>query len=314
MTKWTAAEIPDLTGRIAVVTGASSGIGEAAADALLAKGAEVVLAVRNADKGERVLAAMLRAHPGAKARVMIVDLADLASVREFADKAVRALPHIDILLNNAGLGMQRTRAVTVDGFERQFGTNHLGQFALTSLLLPALLKAPSPRVVSISSLAHRGGTIDFEDLQGAKRYGGGKAYNQSKLANVLFALELDRRAKAAGARLVSVAAHPGVAATGFIAAIGLPGLISTIAEAGMKIAGQSAARGALPGLYAATMPDVKGGDYYGPDGVGEVRGYVKRAALSAQARDPALAASLWSVSEELTGVTYRQLEPRFRNA
>ena len=314
MTKWTAAEIPDLGGRIAVVTGASSGIGEAAADALLAKGAEVVLAVRNAEKGERVLAAMLRRHPGAKARVMIVDLADLASVREFADKAVRALPQIDILLNNAGLGMQRARAVTVDGFERQFGTNHLGQFALTGLLLPALLKAPSPRVVSISSLAHRGGAIDFEDLQGAKRYGGGKAYNQSKLANVLFALELDRRAQAAGARLVSLAAHPGVAATGFVAAIGLPGLVSTIAEAGMKVIGQSATQGALPGLYAATMPDVKGGDYFGPDGIGELRGYVKRAVLSAKARDPALAASLWSVSEELTGVTFRQLESRFRNA
>ena len=314
MAKWTAADIPDLSGRTAVVTGASSGIGAVAAEALAAKGADVVLAVRNRDKGERVLAALLRRHPGAKARVMILDLADLADVREFADKAVRALPQVDILLNNAGLGMQRVRAVTTDGFERQFATNHLGQFALTGLLLPVLLKAPSPRVVSISSIAHRGGTIDFDDLQGAARYGGGKAYNQSKLANVLFAVELDRRAEAAGARLTSVAAHPGVAATGFVAAIGLPGPLSTIAEAGMKVVGQSAGRGALPGLYAATMPDVQGGEYFGPDGIGEVRGFVKRAALSPRARDPRLAERLWQVSEELTGVTYRQLEPRFSNA
>ena len=314
MAKWTAADVPDLTGRTVVVTGASSGIGEAAAEVMLAKGAEVILAVRNAAKGERVLAAMLRRHPAAKARVMIVDLADLASVREFTDKATRKLPQIDILLNNAGLGMQRTRAVTADGFERQFGTNHLGQFALTGLLLPALLKAPAPRVVSISSIVHRGGTIDFDDLQGERRYGGGKAYNQSKLANLLFAMELDRRARAAGAQLVSVAAHPGVAATGFVAAIGLPGPISAIADLGARIAGQSAARGALPGLYAATMPNVAGGEYYGPDGIGEVRGWPKRAALSPRAKDRDLAERLWTVSETLTGVTYRQLEPRFRNA
>ncbi len=314
MAKWTAADMPDLAGRTVVVTGASSGIGEAAADVFAAKGADVVLAVRNRDKGERVLAGIMQRHPGAKARVMVVDLADLASVREFADKAVHALPQIDILLNNAGLGMQRTRAVTVDGFERQFGTNHLGQFALTGLLLPALLKAPKPRVVSISSIAHRGGTIDFDDLQGETRYSGGKAYNQSKLANLLFAIELDRRAKAAGARLVSVAAHPGVAATGFVAAIGLPGPISAVADLGAKIVGQSAARGALPGLYAASMPGVEGGQYYGPDGLGEVRGWPKRAALSGRAKDAHLAARLWDVSERLTGVTYRQLAPRFSNA
>ncbi len=313
MAKWTAADVPDLTGRTAVVTGASSGIGEAAAEAMLTKGATVVLAVRDAGKGERVLGAMLQRHPGAKALVMIVDMADLASVRAFADKATRALPQIDILLNNAGLGMQRARAVTADGFERQFGTNHLGQFALTGLLLPALLKAPSPRVVSISSIAHRGGTVDFDDLQGERRYRGGKAYSQSKLANLLFALELDRRARAAGARLVSVAAHPGIAATGFVAAIGLPGPIAAVADVGARIVGQSAARGALPGLYAATMPGVAGGEYYGPGGIGEVRGWPKRAALSDRAEDPHLAMRLWTVSEQLTGVHYRQLEPRFSN-
>ena len=314
MAKWTTANMPDLSGRTAVVTGASSGIGAAAAEALAAKGADVVLAVRNPDKGERVRAAMLRRHPATKARVMVLDLADLSSVHEFADKAVRTLPQIDILLNNAGLGMQRARAMTADGFERQFGTNHLGQFALTGLLLPALLKAPSARVVSISSIAHRGGKIDFDDLQGERRYGGGKAYNQSKLANLLFALELDRRARAAGAQLVSVAAHPGVAATGFVTAIGLPGPVNTIANLGAAIVGQSAARGALPGLYAASMPKVEGGQYFGPDGVGEVRGWPKRAALSSRARDAGLADRLWQVSETLTGVTYRQLEPRFRNA
>lgn len=314
MAKWSVADIPDLAGRTAIVTGASSGIGEAAARALAARGAAVVLAVRSRDKGERVLAAIEKGHPGANVRVMILDLADLASVRTFAEAANRALPQIDILLNNAGLGMQRARAVTADGFERQFATNHLGQFALTGLLLPALLKAPKPRVVSISSIAHRSGRIDFDDLQGARRYSGGVAYSQSKLANLLFALELGRRSDAAGGRLTSVAAHPGVAATGFVTAIGLPGPLAAVGNIGVRLLGQSSERGALPGLYAATMPVDRSGRYFGPDGIGEIRGAVAPASLSAHATDQTLAARLWQVSEDLTGVTYRQLDPRFRTA
>ena len=221
------------------------------------------------------------------------------------------MPRVDILLNNAGLGMQPKRSTTVDGFERQFGTNHLGQFALTGLLLPSLLRAPSARVVAISSLAHRRGAIDFADPQAARGYGGLKAYAQSKLANLLFAFELDRRAQAADLPLVSVAAHPGLSATGFMTAVGLPKPVTTFANVAMRLAGQDAEHGALPGLYAATMPNVQGGQYFGPNGIGEIRGAPTLAAIASQARDEAVAARLWSESEALTGVTYGEFdEPR----
>lgn len=311
MARWTAADMRDLTGKTVVVTGASSGIGAAAAAAFAAKGADVVLAVRNAAKGETVRDAILRRHPSAEVLVASIDLADLASIRAFADRMVHALPQVDILLNNAGLGMQRARAISTDGFERQFATNHLGPFALTGLLLPALLKAPAPRVVAISSLAHRGGAIDFDDLQGERRYGGLKAYSQSKLANLLFTAELNRRATAVGARLVAVAAHPGFAATGFIQAIGLPTPLTAAMQVGAKVVAQTAERGALPGLYAATAPDVAAGAYIGPGGPGEMRGSPAPATLSTRSRDATLAARLWQVSETLTGVDYRRLDPRF---
>lgn len=308
MAHWTEANVPDLTGRTAVVTGASSGIGAAAAAVLAAKGAEVVLAVRDEAKGAFVLDTIRHRHPQARGRVMRVDLADLASIHEFADRANRALPQIDILINNAGLGMQPARAVTVDGYERQFATNHLGPFALTGLLLPALLKAPSARVVAISSLAHRGGRIDVADLQGEQRYSGLKAYSQSKLANLLFTAELARRAREASTRLVAVAAHPGIAATGFIPAIGLPRPLTAAMQVGARVFAQTPAKGALPGLYAATMPNVASDAYYGPGGPGELRGAPKPAARAGAARDPGLAAKIWAVSEQLTGVNYRRLD------
>ena len=307
MPHWTPVLMPDLDGRVAIVTGASSGIGATAAEALAAKGAKVVLAVRDEAKGQATRSAILARRPGADVVVSLVDLADLASIRAFADRAAGDLPRVDILINNAGLGLQPKRSVTVDGFERQFATNYLGAFALTGLLLPLLLRAPAPRVVAVASFAHRRGTIDFADLHGERRYSGLKAYGQSKLADLLFALELDRRAQAAGAPLVSVASHPGVSSTGFAAAAGLPEPLGMLAGLGMRIVGQDAVQGAWPGLYAATMPDVRGGQYWGPGGFQEIRGDPAPAKIAPQAKDRAVASRLWEVSEELTGVRYGAL-------
>ncbi len=308
MASWTPADIPDQTGRVAIVTGATSGIGEAAAAALAGKGATVVLAVRNQAKADATLARILARHPKASVSASLVDLADLASIRAFIARLAETMPRVDILLNNAGLGMQPKRSTTVDGFERQFGTNHLGQFALTGLLLPTLLRAPAARVVAISSIAHRRGVIDFADLQAARGYGGLKAYAQSKLANLLFAFELDRRAQAADLSLVSVAAHPGMSSTGFTAAAGFPKFVTAAFDVGVRLAGQDADQGAWPGLYAATMPNVQGGQYFGPNGLGEIRGAPTLAAIASRARDEAVAARLWSESEALTGVTYGVLD------
>lgn len=307
MSAWTANHISDLTGRIAIVTGATSGIGFAAAAALAGKAAETVLAVRDTARGEACASQIRQLHPAAKLQVLALDLASLASVAAFAEKAAALLPRVDILLNNAGLGFQPTRSVTKDGFERQFGTNHLGHFALTGRLAPLLLNAAAPRVVTIASLAHRRGRINFDDLQSERAYSGGRAYSQSKLANLLFARELDRRARLAGSPLVSVAAHPGFSTTGFMAATEMPGWQRGIGGAVLGLFGQDAAHGALPGLYAATMPDVWGGQYWGPDGLREMRGAPAPAKIAPQAEDKAVWARLWAVSETLTGVTYPPL-------
>ena len=307
MPRWTPANMPDQAGRIVVVTGGSSGIGAEAADVLAGRGAQVVLAVRAQARGDAVAARIRARHPQAQVAVSLLDVAELDSVRAFAGRFADVYPRVDVLLNNAGLGLQRTRAVTADGFERQFGTNHLGHFALTGLLMPALLAAPSPRVVAISSIAHRRGRIDFDDLQGERRYNGSKAYSQSKLANLMFAFELDRRARAENSRLLAVAAHPGIATTGFFAATGLPRIAVAVVDAVVGAFGQDAARGALPGLYAATMPDVTGGQYWGPDGFQEIKGDAALAVVSPQALDQAVWQRLWTVSEQLTGVRYPAL-------
>jgi NAD(P)-dependent dehydrogenase (short-subunit alcohol dehydrogenase family) len=304
---WTTKDIPDLTGRIAIVTGATSGLGFESALALAGAGAEVMLAVRDTARGEACANRIRARFMQARLSVGALDLADLGSVRDFAALVSDTLPRIDILLNNAGLGLQPVRGVTADGFERQFGTNHLGHFALTGRLVPALLRAPAPRVVTIASVAHRRGTIDFDDLQGEKLYDGRKAYGQSKLANLMFALELDRRARLQASRLASIAAHPGVASTGFVAATGMPGLMVRAADLAIGALGQSAARGALPGVYAATMPDVRGGDYWGPDGLKEIRGNPALARLAPQAQDRDVWVQLWAVSAELTGVAFPAL-------
>ncbi|MGI4748967.1 MAG: oxidoreductase [Janthinobacterium lividum] len=307
MADWTLADMPDQTSRIVVVTGASSGIGAEAALALAGKGAHVVLAVRDQARGDATLARIMKLHPRAQATVSLLDVADLSSVRAFAARMETTFPRIDVLLNNAGLGMQSVRATTVDGFERQFGTNHLGHFTLTGLLMPLLLRAPAPRVVAISSIAHRRGAMNFDDLQGARTYNGNKAYSQSKLANLMFMLELDRRARTVQSRLVSVAAHPGIATSGFINAIGMPRPAAAAINFGVGLLGNDSAQGALPGLYAATMQGVKGGQYFGPDGFKEIRGAPKLAKISAHALDKEAGRKLWTVSESLTHVIYPPL-------
>ena len=302
MTAWTLADMPGLRGRAALVTGANSGIGLVAARALARAGARVVLASRDVAKGEAA-AETISPGPGGDVVVARLDLADLASVRELV--AARSEP-LDLLVNNAGV-MALPYRTTADGFERQLGTNHLGHFALTGLLLPHLLGSSSARVVTVSSGAHRIGAIDFDDLQSERSYSKWRAYGQSKLANLLFAFELQRRVDARGTPLRSVAAHPGYAATNLQAAgprmegssIGV-----RLSQLGNKLLGQSAERGALPTLYAATAPDLPGGAYVGPDGPMEMRGHPTLVGTSDAARDPETARRLWQVSEELTGVRF----------
>jgi NAD(P)-dependent dehydrogenase (short-subunit alcohol dehydrogenase family) len=289
MSSWTPAEMPDQSGRTFVVTGANSGIGLAAARELAASGARVVLAVRDTVKGEAA-AAGLSGDP----EVCALDLADLASVRAFAEGLDR---NIDVLVNNAGV-MATPHRTTADGFELQLGTNHLGHFALTGLLLPRI----QDRVLTISSGAHRMGRINFEDLQSERSYRRWPAYGQSKLANLLFMYELQRRLDAAGSPLRSVAAHPGWAATNL--QFHTESIQDRIMGLVNRIFAQSDEQGAWPTLYAATTPDLPGGSYVGPDGFLEQRGNPKLVGSSAAARDDDTARRLWEVSEELTGVRY----------
>ncbi len=298
---WTATDIPDQTGRLAVVTGANSGLGLATARELARAGAHVVLAVRSSAKGELAAAAIAEQVPGANVEVRELDLGDLASVKRFAETLVSKTPVLDLLINNAGV-MMPPRSTTADGFELQFGTNHLGHFALTGRLLGALAKADDPRVVTVSSLEHKRGYITFDDLQRERSYSPRGAYQQSKLANALFALELDRRAHAADMPVISVLAHPGYSATN-LQTTGPTGVSRFVMKhLGNRLLAQSADQGALPQLYAATAPGVKGGEYYGPDGRGEMRGHPTLVQPIQEARDPEVARRLWEVSEELTGV------------
>jgi NAD(P)-dependent dehydrogenase (short-subunit alcohol dehydrogenase family) len=293
--RWTAADIPDQSGRVAVVTGANSGLGLSTAQELARHGATVVMAVRDVNKGEKVLASV----PG-EASVRALDLADLGSAREFAS----SLPfeRVDLLINNAGV-MAPPRRLTADGFESQFGTNHLGHFALTGLLLGRLLASSAPRVVTLSSSGHRIGRIRFDNLQGEKHYVNWLAYGQSKLANLLFCFELQKRATVAGTSLLSMAAHPGYAQTNLQFA-GPKWWEQAIMRVTNPVLGQSAEMGALPTLYAATAPDVPGGSFVGPDGPFEQRGYPKIVTAASRAYREDDWRRLWEVSEELTGVHY----------
>jgi NAD(P)-dependent dehydrogenase (short-subunit alcohol dehydrogenase family) len=302
--KWTAADIPDQSGRIAVVTGANSGIGFFAARDLARAGARVVLAVRNADKGAQAARAIQAVVPNAEIEVGSLDLTSLASVRSFADWFAREHDGLDLLINNAGVMAAQPRQVTSDGFELQLGTNHLGHFALTGLLLDRMAGRDDARVVTVSSGAHRMGRINFDDLQSERGYGRWRAYGQSKLSNLLFAFELDRRLRAAGSNIRSLAAHPGYAATNlqFAAA---PRVDRMFMSLGNKIIAQSAEMGSLPLLYAATHPGLEGGTYVGPGSFFEQRGYPRPVGSSGAARDEDAASHLWAVSEGLTGVNFR---------
>lgn len=303
--KWTTAEIPPQAGKTALITGANSGIGYRAALELARHGAHVLLGVRSRAKGDAALAMLQQEAPGASAEVAELDVASLASIRRFVQGFSRPL---DVLVNNAGTMALPKREMTEDGFERQFGTNHLGHFALTGLLMPQLLQASSPRVVTVSSLAHRNGKMDFDDLQGAKKYSPWTAYNQSKLANLLFALELDRRARAAGSRLRSIPVHPGIARTRIVQnGPGVRGVKMVVLKVVAPFITQDDAAGALPTLYAATAAEARGGIYIGPDGFKAFKGAPTVEQPRPQALDEAAAKRLWSVSEELTGVVYPHL-------
>jgi NAD(P)-dependent dehydrogenase (short-subunit alcohol dehydrogenase family) len=302
MPSWTPSDAPDQTGRTAVVTGANSGLGYEVTKALAERGAHVVMACRSTDRGERAADDVVRAVPDASLTVRELDLADLDSVERFAAEFVADYDTLDLLANNAGV-MALPRRETADGFEMQFGTNHLGHFALTGHLFESLRAAPEPRVVTVSSGLHERGRIDFDDLQGERDYDKWEAYAQSKLANLLFAYELDRRTD----EVVSVGAHPGWAATNLQTA-GPEMTGSTLRKAAMKVANavaaQDAADGALPILYALTMADVSGRDYYGPGGFMQMRGPPERQRSSERSYDREPARRLWTVSTDLTGVSY----------
>ncbi|MFZ0383501.1 MAG: oxidoreductase [Solirubrobacteraceae bacterium] len=305
--KWTAADIPDQSGRVAIVTGANSGLGLATARELARAGARVVIASRSAAKGDQAAASIRGSVPDAALEVASLDLADLSSVRAFAEGYVGAGSQLDLLINNAGI-MAAPRQLTKDGFESQFGTNHLGHFALTGLLLPALLKAPAPRVVTVSSALHRRGTMRFDDLQGERKYDRWGAYGQSKLANLMFCFELQRRATEAdgraGAPFLSLAAHPGYASTNLQFAATDRSYEKVFGWIGNRLIAQSADMGALPTLYAATVPDLPGGTFVGPGGRAEQRGYPKVVTAARKAYEEQDWRRLWEVSEQLTGVHY----------
>ncbi|MGO9924965.1 MAG: SDR family NAD(P)-dependent oxidoreductase [Mycobacterium sp.] len=300
--KWSEADVPDQSGRVVVVTGANTGIGYQTAAILANRGAHVVLAVRNLEKGNAALSRIVAASPRADVTLQALDLNSIDSVRSAADALRTAYPRIDLLINNAGV-MWTPKQVTKDGFELQFGTNHLGHFALTGLLLDRLLWVRGSRVVTVSSLGHRlRASIHFDDLQWEHRYDRIAAYGQSKLANLLFTYELQRRLAAADAKTIAVAAHPGGSNTEL--ARNLPAVFRPVNAVLGPVLFQSAAMGALPTLRAATDPAVQGGQYYGPDGFLEQRGHPKIVPSSAQSHDEELQRRLWAVSEELTGVNF----------
>ena len=297
MSRWTTADIPDQTGRTAVITGANTGLGYETAAALAARGAHVVLAVRNLEKGKEAARGIEQATPDAKVQLQELDLTSLDSIRAAADQLRSDHASIDLLINNAGV-MFTPKSTTMDGFELQFGTNHLGHFALTNLLLDRVLAAPGSRVVTVSSQGHRFVRgIRFDDLQWERSYSRVGAYGQAKLANLLFTYELQRRLQ--GTNTIAAAAHPGGSRTELTR--NLPPLVAAATRL-LEPLFQSADMGALPTLRAATDPGVLGGQYYGPDGLGEQRGYPKVVASSTGSHDTDAQRQLWTVSEELTSV------------
>jgi NAD(P)-dependent dehydrogenase (short-subunit alcohol dehydrogenase family) len=299
--RWTSEQMRDQSGRVAIVTGANSGIGYEAALALAGKGATVILACRNIQQAETAVATINGGQPPGSAETMQLDLADLASVRAFAETFAVRYQRLDLLINNAGV-MMPPASKTADGFELQFGTNHLGHFVLTALLLDLLRRTPGARVVNVSSIAHRYGVIDLDDPNWEERpYKESAAYGQSKLANLLFTSELQRRCEAAGIGVVAISCHPGWTRTNLQRHSGLFSFLNPFLA--MK-----PWQGALPTLYAATADEVHGGAYYGPDGMMQMRGYPKAVASTEAARDADMARKLWVLSENLTGVRYDILD------
>jgi len=298
---WNADQIPNQDGRVAIVTGANSGIGLVAAQTLADKGARVILACRSEERAHGALASIRKTNPEAQVEYRNLDLSSLESVQTFAASILETEERIDLLINNAGVMMPPTRSETADGFELQFGVNHLGHQALTALLFERINATPGSRIVNVASQAHRGGKIDFSDLQWQDRgYKKMASYGQSKLANLLFTFELDRRLKASKCETKSVAAHPGWTATDLQRH-------SVSARFFNPLLAMKPEQGALPTLRAATDPDVKGGEYFGPCGVLELRGNPVEVGSSKRARDAKSAAKLWQVSEELTGVRFANL-------
>jgi NAD(P)-dependent dehydrogenase (short-subunit alcohol dehydrogenase family) len=307
MSKWTPRQIPPQQGRLAIITGANSGIGYQAARYLARAGATVVLACRNAEKAVAARTRIVSEAPYADVQVRILDVADLDSVRRFSTEFLNDNQPLDLLINNAGVMALPERRTTPQGFEMQFGTNHLGHFALTGLLLPALRRQPGSRVVTVASIAHKGGRLNFGDLNAEHSYDPRKAYQQSKLANLVFGLELDRRLREHGANTMSVIAHPGVAVTNIVSNGMGRGLRGRLVGIVFPFVGQSDDRGSWPLLYAATSPEAHGGGYYGPDGIAEIRGTPVEVKPKPHAMDPAAGKRLWEASEELTGIYYDAL-------
>jgi NAD(P)-dependent dehydrogenase (short-subunit alcohol dehydrogenase family) len=302
MTKWMERDIPPQQGKTVAITGANSGIGLMAARMLAAKGARVLMACRDQTKGTQAIDTILGESKKAQVELFELDLASLKSVERCARQLERAAPKLDLLINNAGV-MAIPYRTTAEGFEMQFGTNHLGHFALTMQLLPAIYRAAAPRIVNVASLAHRLGTIRFDDLNWEKRYSRWGAYGMSKLANLLFTYELDRKLREAGSQVLSVACHPGYAATDLqlvAARMDNAPVAQWVHGFAAKLFAQSADFGALPTVYAACAPEVKGGQYFGPNGLLQVQGYPTLVQSNSASKDEAVAAELWAVSEQLT--------------
>lgn len=289
------------TGRLFLVTGGTTGIGYETAKALAAAGAQVVIAARNSDKGQEAIARIRQQTPDAGVQFEALDLADLASVRALSERLKATLPHLDGLINNAGIMVPPRRGTSADGFEMQLAVNYLGHFALTAQMLPLLRRADSPRVVTLSSIAASRGALNFSDLQSEQAYDPMTAYSQSKLACLMFAFELQRRSAEAGWGIRSIASHPGVSRTELLVERdGMPGMVRRY----LPFLFQPADQGALSTVYAATSPDARGGAYYGPTGMMEMRGPLGLAAIPPAAADTAAAARLWTVSEQITAIRY----------
>lgn len=304
MANWTTADIPPQRGRLAVVTG-TGGLGFEDALALARAGASVVIAGRNPKKGAEAIDAIHRDTPSAQVRFEAVDLASLDSVAAFAERLSSQTDRLDLLINNAGVMRPPRRLETEDGFEIQFGVNYLSHFALTGRLMPLLLRTPGARVVTLSSVAARQGAIDFDDLQARRGYRSMSVYAQSKLACLMFALELQRRAETAGWGVASLAAHPGISSTNLLDnAPGNGGRVPLVYRIVRATLMQTPARGALPTLYAATSPEAKPGGYYGPDGMGEIGGHPGVARVPPRGLDREVSRRLWEVSEDLTGLRF----------